>query len=139
MCLEKVETGGVFINILAIAWPPEEMSSVWQRPRNSRHVYDFRSSSWYIGAATSPKDIIILVDSSGSMTGQRGELARATISAILDTLGDNDFVNIFKFSDSTEELVPCFRDMLVQVLELHLEPLIYLIPFYTSYRLRLRL
>lgn len=95
------------------------MSSVWQQPHNNRHVYDFRSSAWYVGAATSPKDIIILVDSSGSMTGERSELAKGVISAILDTLSNNDFVNIYKFSDSTEELVPCFKDVIVQVILLH--------------------
>lgn len=53
------------------------------------------------------------------MTGERSELAKGVISAILDTLSNNDFVNIYKFSDSTEELVPCFKDVIVQVILLH--------------------
>ncbi|XP_068916556.1 voltage-dependent calcium channel subunit alpha-2/delta-3 isoform X1 [Tenebrio molitor] len=97
-----------------IAWPPEDMSTIWQRPRNSRNVYDFRSSAWYVSAATSPKDIVILIDNSGSMSGHKSNLARATTESILNTLGDNDFVNVYKFSDATEETVPCFKDMLVQ-------------------------
>ncbi|CAG9816549.1 unnamed protein product [Phaedon cochleariae] len=97
-----------------MAWPPEDMSTVWQRPRSSRNIYDFRSSSWYVNAATSPKDLVILVDNSGSMTGHRAALARVTVEAILDTLSDNDFVNIYKFSDKTEETVSCFRDQLAQ-------------------------
>nr|XP_023023561.1 voltage-dependent calcium channel subunit alpha-2/delta-3 [Leptinotarsa decemlineata] len=97
-----------------IAWPPEDMSTVWQRPRTNRNIYDFRSSTWYVNAATSPKDIVILIDNSGSMTGHRANLARATVEAILDTLSDNDFVNIYKFSDTTQETVPCFRDLLAQ-------------------------
>lgn len=92
------------------------MSSMWQRPRVSRNVYDFRSSAWYVNAATSPKDIVILVDNSGSMTGKLAGLAQATVEAILDTLSDNDYVNVYKFSDTTEETVPCFKDMLVQVI-----------------------
>lgn len=91
------------------------MSTVWQRPRNSRNVYDFRSSAWYVSAATSPKDIVILIDNSGSMSGHKSNLAKATTESILNTLGDNDFVNVYKFSDITEETVPCFKDMLVQV------------------------
>lgn len=91
------------------------MSTIWQRPRNSRNVYDFRSSAWYVSAATSPKDIVILIDNSGSMSGHKSNLARATTESILNTLGDNDFVNVYKFSDATEETVPCFKDMLVQV------------------------
>lgn len=102
--------------VAGIAWPPEDMSTVWQRPRNNRNIYDFRSSAWYVDAATSPKDIVILVDSSGSMTGNRVNLARATAEAILDTLSDNDFVNVYKFSDITEETLPCFKDKLVQVI-----------------------
>lgn len=94
----------------AIKWPPDEASA-----RSQQELYDFRTSSWYIDAATSPKDIVILLDSSGSMTGLRRELAKSVVSAILDTLGNNDFVNVYKFSDTIEELVPCFKDMLVQV------------------------
>lgn len=48
----------------------------------------------YIQAATSPKDIVIIVDVSGSMKGLRMTIAKHTIITILDTLGENDFVNI---------------------------------------------
>jgi hypothetical protein len=49
------------------------------------------------------------------MSGERRDIAKVVVNAILDTLGDNDFVNVYRFSDTTEELVPCFKDMLVQV------------------------
>lgn len=91
------------------------MSSVWQRPRRFRNIHDFRSSAWYVSAATSSKDVVILVDNSGSMTGKRAQLARAIVESILDTLADNDFVNVYKFSDITEETVPCTKDKLLQV------------------------
>lgn len=35
-----------------------------------------------------------MVDTSGSMKGLRMTIAKHTISTILDTLGENDFVNI---------------------------------------------
>ncbi|XP_011136364.1 voltage-dependent calcium channel subunit alpha-2/delta-3 isoform X3 [Harpegnathos saltator] len=77
-------------------------------------LFDCRTRSWYIEAATSPKDILILMDTSGSMTGIRREIARHVINNILDTLGNNDFVNIITFSNVTKEVVPCFNDTLVQ-------------------------
>ncbi|KDR23041.1 voltage-dependent calcium channel subunit alpha-2/delta-3 isoform X3 [Zootermopsis nevadensis] len=81
---------------------------------DSVDLYDCRTRSWYIEAAASPKDMLILVDNSGSMTGIRKEIARHVVSNILDTLGNNDFVNIFNFSEEIDEVVPCFKDMLVQ-------------------------
>ncbi|KAJ8936838.1 hypothetical protein NQ314_012154, partial [Rhamnusium bicolor] len=77
-------------------------------------LFDCRTRSWYIEAASSPKDIVILVDRSGSMTGMRREIARHVVHNILDTLGNNDYVNIFTFSNTTEALVECFDKQLVQ-------------------------
>lgn len=78
-------------------------------------LYDCRMRSWYIEAATSPKDVLILVDNSGSMMGQRKEIARHLVNTILDTLGNNDYVNIMSFVNDTREIVECYKDMLVQV------------------------
>lgn len=66
-------------------------------------------------AAASPKDVVILVDRSGSMTGQRRDIAKHVVTNILETLGNNDFVNVMTFADTVEEIVPCFEDSLVQV------------------------
>lgn len=60
---------------------------------------DFKNGfSRYIQAATSPKDLVIVVDVSGSMKGLRLTIAKHTIKTILDTLGENDFVNIIAVS-----------------------------------------
>lgn len=47
------------------------------------------------------------------MSGKSFELAITTVSAILDTLSDNDFVNLIAFSDKTRSVVPCFKDKMV--------------------------
>lgn len=57
---------------------------------------------------------MILLDASGSMSGKSFELGIATVSAILDTLSDNDFVNLIAFSDKTRSVVPCFKDKMVR-------------------------
>uniref|UniRef100_A0A4W4F6V0 VWFA domain-containing protein n=1 Tax=Electrophorus electricus TaxID=8005 RepID=A0A4W4F6V0_ELEEL len=68
----------------------------------------------YIQAATSPKDIIIVVDASGSMKGLRMTIAKHTINTILNTLGENDFVNVIAYTDYVQYLDPCFKGTLVQ-------------------------
>lgn len=58
--------------------------------------------------------MVILLDNSGSMTGYRNYVAQLTIKSLLDTFSNNDFVNIYNYSKTVQELVPCFKDMLVQ-------------------------
>lgn len=97
------------ILVTGMKWPTDEVPV-------TQDLHDFRTSSWFVGAATSPKDIAIVLDASSSMSGKNRDLARATVKAILDTLTDNDFVNVYTFSENTQELIPCFKDMLVQVI-----------------------
>lgn len=56
---------------------------------------------------------MILLDSSGSMSGKEYQLAVATASAIMDTLGDDDFFNLVSFADQPRVIVPCFQDKMV--------------------------
>lgn len=90
-------------------WPPEESN-------NPQELHDFRTSNWYVGASTSPKDLAIMFDISSSMTSDALHLAKLTVVTIINTLGDDDFFNVFTFADTTQELVPCFKNMLVQVI-----------------------
>lgn len=78
-------------------------------------MYDCRKKLWYTSAANSPKNIVILQDVSGSMMGLRREIARHVVYTLLSTLTDNDYVNVFNFTDETHPVVPCYKDHLVQV------------------------
>uniref|UniRef100_A0A8C7XY66 Calcium voltage-gated channel auxiliary subunit alpha2delta 4 n=1 Tax=Oryzias sinensis TaxID=183150 RepID=A0A8C7XY66_9TELE len=96
---------GFFRLYPGIQWTPDENGVV---------TFDCRNRNWYIQAATSPKDVIIVVDVSGSMKGLRLTIAKHTINTILDTLGENDFVNIIAYSDYVRYVEPCFKGILVQ-------------------------
>ena len=87
----------------------------WGTDEMDPDLFDCRLRPWYLQAAASPKDLFILVDVSGSMTGVRKEIARHVVLTLLDTLSENDFVNIYLFSDVPEVSVPCFKDKMVQV------------------------
>ncbi|XP_003707444.1 ca[2+] channel Muscle-specific alpha2/delta subunit isoform X2 [Megachile rotundata] len=77
-------------------------------------IYDCRVRSWFIEAATCSKDMVILMDTSGSMTGMGKTIARTTVNVILDTLSNNDFVTVLSYTNETYDMVPCFKDMLIQ-------------------------
>lgn len=98
---------GVLRHFPAKSWEDRDTSS-------SVDVYDCRKRSWYIETATCSKDIVILLDRTGSMYGYLGFLAKLTIKSLLDTFSNNDFFNIYIFSNDTKALVPCFKDKLVQ-------------------------
>ncbi|KAM3870199.1 voltage-dependent calcium channel subunit alpha-2/delta-4-like [Diretmus argenteus] len=86
----------------------------WTPDANGVAAFDCRNRNWYIQAATSPKDIIIMVDISGSMKGLKMTIAKHTINTILDTLGENDFVNVIAYTDYVRYVEPCFKGTLVQ-------------------------
>merc|ERR1719412_2774650 len=82
----------------------------WLTQEDDPDMYDARMRDWYIKSAASPKDIVILLDTSGSMTGLRKEIAKHVVINIMETLGEDDFVTVLTFSDETKPLVECFTD-----------------------------
>jgi len=62
--------------------------------------YDPRKRPWYIAASSGPKDVIIVIDISGSMLNfNRFNIAKDATLAVLDTLTYVDWFNIIVFSN----------------------------------------
>ncbi|KAJ3602702.1 hypothetical protein NHX12_030451, partial [Muraenolepis orangiensis] len=96
---------GFFRQYPGVKWHPDEHGVIG---------FDCRNRKWYIQAATSPKDVVILLDVSGSMKGLRLTIARQTVSSVLDTLGDDDFFNIIAYNQEIHYVEPCLNGTLVR-------------------------
>lgn len=65
----------------------------WRDPSET-DVFDNRRRGWYIQGSSSPKDVVLLLDLSGSMAGQKLSILKLAAMSLLETLQENDFVNI---------------------------------------------
>lgn len=77
-------------------------------------LFDCRIRTWFIEAATCTKDVVILLDNSGSMTGWSKHISFLIVKTIMNTLSNNDYVNVMNYSQTVNFLIPCFKDKLVQ-------------------------
>uniref|UniRef100_A0AAX7UKT4 VWFA domain-containing protein n=1 Tax=Astatotilapia calliptera TaxID=8154 RepID=A0AAX7UKT4_ASTCA len=82
----------------------------WRAP-NKIDLYDVRRRPWYIQGASSPKDMVIIVDVSGSVSGLTLKLMKTSVVEMLDTLSDDDYVNVASFNEKAVFVVDCFRTL----------------------------
>jgi hypothetical protein len=73
--------------------------------------YDPRFRPWYAVAASGPKDVVIVIDSSGSMTSEgRMDMAISAATKVIKTLTASDYVSVVDFASNavaySNRLVP---------------------------------
>ncbi|XP_072276480.1 voltage-dependent calcium channel subunit alpha-2/delta-2 isoform X4 [Pyxicephalus adspersus] len=81
----------------------------WRAP-SKIDLYDVRRRPWYIQGASSPKDMVIIVDVSGSVSGLTLKLMKTSVMEMLDTLSDDDYVTVASFHEKAEP-VSCFKQL----------------------------
>jgi Ca-activated chloride channel family protein len=105
------ESGAPLDRDLVVRWPVAAqavgLSLSTARPDASkphaRHAYGLltlvppRSEA---GLASVPRDLIVLLDTSGSMGGEPLDQARRVVSALIDTLGPQDRLELIEFSNA---------------------------------------
>ena len=71
----------------------------WPAMQWCSNTFDPRFRPWYSTAVSGPKDVVIVLDGSGSMLGSRIGVAKAGALKVLDTLTWTDSVAIVVFDD----------------------------------------
>mmetsp|Transcript_12563 Transcript_12563/g.1129 ORF Transcript_12563/g.1129 Transcript_12563/m.1129 type:complete len:154 (+) Transcript_12563:252-713(+) len=74
--------------------------------------YDPRLRPWYVGAVSGAKNLVLVIDISGSMSGDKIDMARDAAITVVDTLGHNDKFHVVLF-ESEAYLVESDSDKLI--------------------------
>jgi len=100
----------------------------WPGVEDCGTTYDPRFRDWYAGAAAGPKDVIIVIDTSGSMrTSGRMTLARDAAKKVVGTLTSIDYATVIGFSSSANKYSTVLvkmsqsnKDLLLSWMDYHL-------------------
>ena len=66
--------------------------------------YDPRYRPWYVIATSGAKNIILIIDISGSMSGNRITIAKSAAKSVINTLSNSDFIGVLAFNDEVTTL-----------------------------------
>eukprot|EP01043_Picozoa_sp_COSAG02_P093959 COSAG02_NODE_30440_length_551_cov_0.816372_1_plen_176_part_10 len=90
----------------------------WPSVQWCSDTYDPRFRPWYTGSASGPKDVVIVIDISGSMnTNNRIQLAKEATVKVLDTLTWHDHAAIVLFNDKAVSNTGQLQAMTADALE----------------------
>lgn len=71
----------------------------WECP-GGRNYYDPRIRPWYVAASSGPKDVILVLDTSGSMENVgRMSIMKEAAKRVVNTLGITDYFAVLEFND----------------------------------------
>lgn len=86
--------------------------------RDSCDNYDPRFRPWYVAAATpEPKDIVVVIDTSGSMDTSplsRMDAAKEAAKVVLSTVNPRDYVGVVSFNSFASTSFGCYFSNLAQ-------------------------
>jgi len=71
-------------------------------------VHDSRDSSWFVQSITSPKNVVIMIDNTGSVVGLTLSLIKDTVEYLMNTLTQYDFFNVVSFNNDVKFLYSNF-------------------------------
>lgn len=104
------EAGAALDRDIVVRWPVAQLqvgaSVDAARPRAGAHaeaaygLLTLVPPSPAAGLAAVPRDVIVLLDTSGSMAGAPLDHARRVVSALIDTLGPSDKLELIEFSSA---------------------------------------
>ena len=63
----------------------------------------------YIDTVVGEKHVVLLLDMSGSMTGQTSDVARLAAIQLLNSLTGNDFFHVLRVDNNVTFLDECFK------------------------------
>ncbi|PZC84021.1 hypothetical protein B5X24_HaOG206367 [Helicoverpa armigera] len=92
----------------------ESMYKLKMSEEGSDSVYDCRLRPWYVSAGGAPRDVLILLDASGSMENSSNQvIAEQFTLALLSALTDDDRVNVLRFNVIIQSPISCFNEKMV--------------------------
>jgi len=84
----------------------------WPGVNDCKGNFDPRFRPWYAAAASGPKDVVVVIDISGSMQGLRIDMARESAIRIINyTLTEADYASVVLFSSTAIKYSSTLRRM----------------------------